>query len=152
VLEGASGCGKTHLAAAIANKVLASGASVFFTVVPDLLDELRATFAPGKEAGTEEWFAQVREADLLVLDDLGAHASSLWASEKLYQIVNFRTVAGLPMVVTTNLTNDALLSAHPRIASRLLDPAAGTSLYIYAPHHRLGRAGITAQPGPRSRA
>ena len=46
VLRGAYGCGKTHLAAAIANACLERGQPVLFITVPDLLDHLRAAFAP----------------------------------------------------------------------------------------------------------
>jgi len=150
VLQGANGCGKTHLAAAIANRVLGDGQSVFFAVVPDLLDHLRASFAPGKDVGYDELFEQVRNAGLLVLDDLGAHASSQWAQEKLYQIVNYRTVAGLPTVVTTDRSDDELRSAHPRIVARIVDPRAGSVVRILAPHYRLGRA-MEAKPAPPRR-
>ncbi|MEW5718965.1 MAG: ATP-binding protein, partial [Chloroflexota bacterium] len=46
LLKGGYGGGKTHLAAAIANERLARSEPVLFVVVPDLLDHLRATFAP----------------------------------------------------------------------------------------------------------
>ena len=46
VLTGEYGCGKTHLAAAIANARAAAGQPALFVVVPDLLDHLRATFSP----------------------------------------------------------------------------------------------------------
>src|SRR5262249_40340080 len=49
VLTGASGTGKTHLAAAVANALLTRGETVFFIVVPDLLDHLRATYSPHSE-------------------------------------------------------------------------------------------------------
>ena len=42
LLVGPCGCGKTHLAAAIANQCLENGVSVFFTTAPDFLDTLRA--------------------------------------------------------------------------------------------------------------
>jgi DNA replication protein DnaC len=147
ILQGANGCGKTHLAAAIANKSLASGLSVFFAVVPDLLDHLRASFAPGKEVGYDELFEQVRNVDLLVLDDLGAQASTQWAQEKLYQVVNYRHVQGLPTVVTTDRSNDEIQAAHPRIVARIADPHAGVTVFISAPHYRLGRAPEPAPPG-----
>ncbi|MCC6266968.1 MAG: ATP-binding protein [Dehalococcoidia bacterium] len=139
VLQGANGCGKTHLAAAIANRVLADGRGVFFAVVPDLLDYLRASFAPGKESPYDELFDRVRNVDLLVLDDLGAQATTQWAQEKLYQVVNYRHVAGLPTVVTTDQSLDRLQEAHPRIVARIADPHAGTVVTLLAPHYRLGR-------------
>lgn len=137
-LLGTNGCGKTHLAAAIANRVLAEGHSVFFAVVPDLLDHLRASFAPGREASYDETFERVRTVDLLVLDDLGAQVASPWAQEKLFQIVNFRTVAGMATVVTTDRDRKSLVAAHPRIAARLFDPGVGTEIAILAPHYSVG--------------
>lgn len=153
-LQGANGCGKTHLACAIANRALANGIGVFFAVVPDLLDHLRASFAPGKEAPYDELFDRIRNAGLLILDDLGAQATTQWAQEKLYQVVNYRHVAGLPTVVTTDQPIDALQAAHPRIVARIADPHAGTTLVILAPHYRLGRsseAPPAARPYRRSR-
>ncbi len=143
VLQGANGCGKTHLAAAIANRALGNGQGVFFAVVPDLLDYLRASFAPGHEAPYDELFDRVRNIDLLVLDDLGAQQTTQWAQEKLYQVVNYRHVSGLSTVVTTDQSLDRLQEAHPRIVSRVADPHAGTVVTVLAPHYRLGR-----QPEP----
>lgn len=139
VIMGTNGCGKTHIAAAIANKVLASGGKVFFAVVPDLLDHLRTSFAPGNEASYDETFDEVRGADLLILDDLGAQKSSPWAEEKLYQIVNYRTLMQLPTVVTTDVLPESMRSAYPRIAARVLDPLSGNKIEILAPHYTLGR-------------
>lgn len=147
VLQGANGCGKTHLAAAIANRVLAGGRGVFFAVVPDLLDYLRASFAPGRDAPYDELFDRVRNVDLLVLDDLGAQQTTQWAQEKLYQVVNYRHVAGLPTVVTTDQSLDRLQEAHPRIVARIADPHAGTVVTLLAPHYRLGRQ--PEVPAPR---
>ena len=147
VLQGANGCGKTHLAAAIANRVLAGGRGVFFAVVPDLLDYLRASFAPGRDAPYDELFDRVRNVDLLVLDDLGAQQTTQWAQEKLYQVVNYRHVAGLPTVVTTDQSLDRLQEAHPRTVARIADPHAGTGVTLLAPHYRLGRQ--PEAPAPR---
>src|SRR5207244_4909055 len=62
LLIGPNGCGKTHLAAAIANQSLEDGALVLFATVPDLLDHLRAAFAPTSSEVYDQLFARLREA------------------------------------------------------------------------------------------
>jgi len=117
VLAGGNGCGKTHLAAAIANRQLALGNPVLFVTVPDLLDHLRATFAPDAPVRFDDLFERVKEVPLLILDDLGAQQNTDWAWEKLYQVLVFRRHWHLPLVVTTNL--DVTVFPDRRIGSRL---------------------------------
>jgi len=137
VLQGGNGCGKTHLAASVANKVLGQGRGVMFVVVADLLDHLRSAYAPTNDTVYDEVFDSVREAELLVMDDLGSQQSSPWAQEKLFQLVNYRTLSKLPTVVTTDLSDGGLRERHPRIFARIADPAAGMRVRIIAPHYRL---------------
>src|SRR3989338_5493365 len=66
VLTGSSGSGKTHLAAAIANELIHLGRLALFMVVPDLLDHLRATFAPERAETYDELFEQVRNSPVLI--------------------------------------------------------------------------------------
>ena len=129
VLIGDNGCGKTHLAAATAQAV---GGDVFFAVVPDLLDRLRAAYGPGADAEFDTVFDEVRTARLLVLDDLGAIHTTDWAMEKLFQIVNYRTATGLPTVVTTDLPVRTLRERYRRLAVRMLDPQNGRLVAILA--------------------
>jgi DNA replication protein DnaC len=133
VLFGRYGCGKTHLAAAIANRAIERGQPVLFVVVPDLLDYLRATFAPNSPATYDERFDQVRNAPLLILDDLGTQSSTSWAQEKLYQILNHRYNALLPTVITSNQRLDEIDS---RVRSRMVDTEVSTVLTILAPDFR----------------
>jgi DNA replication protein DnaC len=118
VLSGPSGCGKTHLAAAVANRQIELGNEVFFTVVPDLLDHLRATFAPGSDVTYDELFEGVRNTPLLVLDDLGTQSETSWAQEKMFQVLNHRFNAELPTVITTN---HAISELDARLKARLTD-------------------------------
>ncbi|MBI3977875.1 MAG: ATP-binding protein [Chloroflexi bacterium] len=145
ILQGKTGCGKTHMAAAIAQEVQRRGEPVLFVVVPDLLDYLRSTYQPDSRVSYDEVFESLRTCKLLVLDDLGAHASTPWAREKLYQIVNHRYVARLATVVTTNCSLEEL---EPRIASRMADPRLGVNFWIKAPDYRT--VGRPHGPGPRS--
>ena len=129
VLSGPSGCGKTHLAAAIANSRLKGGNSVFFVIVPDLLDHLRTTFSPSSDVAYDELFERVRNSPLLVLDDLGSQSSTPWAEEKLFQILNHRFNAELPTVVTVN----SLKQLDERLAARLQDPAIARQCELERP-------------------
>ncbi len=119
ILLGGYGCGKTHLAAAIANERLAQGKPALFVVVPDLLDYLRSTYAPHSAATYDERFDKIRNTPLLILDDLGTQNTTEWAREKLFQIFNYRYNARLPTVVTSNQDMESI---DPRIRSRLVDP------------------------------
>ncbi len=135
VFLGESGRGKTHLAAAIANYRLDAGDTVCFANVPDLLDELRATFAPDASERFDVLLQRMREVPVLILDDLGAHQTTPWAQEKLYQILNDRYEGRMPTVVTTNTEMSRL---DPRLASRLGDLHISVMYEIVAPDYRLG--------------
>ncbi len=116
VLTGRSGSGKTHLAAAIVNHCIENNRPVFYISTPDLLDHLRAAFNPDSETPYDELFEQVRNAPLLVLDDLGAQSSTSWAKEKLEQLLNHRFSSQLPTVIISILPVEDL---EERIRTRL---------------------------------
>jgi len=133
IFQGVNGCGKTHLAAAIANYRLAQGKPSFFVVVPDLLDHLRSTFSPDSKISYDEFSEKLKETPLLILDDFGEQSATPWAQEKLYQLINYRYNARLPMVVTTCLSLEEI---EPRISSRMVDPKLSVVFNINAPDYR----------------
>jgi DNA replication protein DnaC len=138
VLKGGYGCGKTHLAAAIANSCVERGQPVLLITIPDLLDHLRAAFAPSSPADYDTRFEEVRTAPVLILDDLGTESGTTWAQEKLFQIFNYRYNARLPTVITTN---HELEEIPLRLRSRLVDPDLTRIVTILAPDYR--RAGMS---------
>lgn len=137
LLRGGYGCGKTHLAAAIANHRLSEGEMAILVTVPDLLDFLRATFAPDSEVSFDERLQQIKTASLLILDDFGTESGTPWAQEKLFQILNYRYNSRLPTVITTNYELEEI---ELRVRSRLVDPGLVQIITILAPDFR--RAGV----------
>ena len=140
VFVGPNGSGKTHLAAAIAKRCIDNGHVVFFVHVPDLLDHLRATFAPTNEVSYSDLFEQVKNTPLLILDGLGSQATTPWTQEKVQQIFNHRYNAKLPTIVTT--TSDTA-DLDPYVRSRLDDRSLSRMLPVRSsepgPVHHLGR-------------
>lgn len=136
-LRGGYGCGKTHLAAAVANYRINLGQPALFINTPDLLDHLRSAYAPHADQTYDQRFEEVRTSPLLILDDLGTQSNTEWAQEKLYQIFNYRYTAQLPTIVTTN---EELETIEIRIRSRLADSAISQILTLLAPDYR--RSGV----------
>jgi DNA replication protein DnaC len=120
VFFGNYGVGKTHLASAIANELLKQNYRVLFAVVPDLLDHLRSTFGPSSEIQYDQRFELIRDAAVLILDDLGTENTTPWAREKLFQIINHRYNGRLPTVITSNRRPEEI---EPRVFSRMSDRA-----------------------------
>jgi DNA replication protein DnaC len=142
VITGPYGCGKTHLAAAIANYRSDLGHLPMFVNVPDLLDHLRATFGPYSHVTLDHRFEEIRTAPLLILDDLGTQSVTSWSGEKLYQLFNYRYLAELPTVITTPDFKDKM---DARLLSRMQDTRLSRIITIAAPSYR----GVTRQASPK---
>ena len=136
VLQGGYACGKTHLAAAVANYRSGEGIPPLFIMVPDLMDHLRATFSPDSKVSYDRRFDEIKTSPLLVLDDLGTESMTPWVKEKLYQLFNYRYNANLPTIITTT---DTLSEIDPRIRSRILDRRICRIYAITAPAYHGGR-------------
>ncbi len=136
MLSGETGVGKTHLALAIAGEQIRQDRPVIFAFVPDLMDYLRQTFQPDSPIRYDRLFKEIRNAPLLILDDLGKERRSDWGAEKLYQIIVHRHNVRLPTVITTmREVSDEL----DPITSRVLDPSVSTHIRIEAPDYRKGK-------------
>ena len=130
VFLGPYGCGKTHLAAAIGNYQAGLGFPPLMVVVPDLLDHLRAAYAPSSPVSIDQRFEEIRRSRLLILDDLGTQSATPWAREKLYQLFNYRYNAELPTVITTASMPGEI---DPRLRSRMADTRLCRMVYMSAP-------------------
>ena len=81
----------------------------------------------GMFGGRQEYIDSLNEFHLLVIDDLGAErkSDSGYMQEIMYDIIDSRYLAGLPMIITTNLTADELKFPqdirYQRIYDRILE-------------------------------
>lgn len=130
LLYGRHGVGKTHLAVAVLKEVVRDkGARGYFYETRELLKLVRDTYAAGGDATEMDVLRPVLEADVLVLDDLGAEKTSEWVQETLGLVVNTRYSERRPTIFTTNLedtsdsadVNSMLVRLGARIRSRLFE-------------------------------
>ena len=99
-LSGPIGSGKTLLAAIIANEVINAGKDVLFVVVPEFLEKLKQSFGEADDGALME---KALTAEVLILDDLGAHNYTEWTINTLYLIINHRLNYQRPVIITTNI-------------------------------------------------
>ena len=103
-LYGNFGCGKTYLISALFNELAKKDIKSTIIYFPELLRSLKASFG-NTDDNYEERFDQVKEANLLLLDDIGAEKLSDWArDEVLGVILQYRMEEHLPTFFTSNLS------------------------------------------------
>ncbi|HYL36937.1 MAG TPA: ATP-binding protein [Bryobacteraceae bacterium] len=100
---GAPGTGKTHLAAAALRSLIARGFEGVFYDFQALLNHIRSGYDVASGTMDREAYRSALEAEILVLDDLGAHRVTDWVEDTVTSIVTQRCNHRRATIVTTNL-------------------------------------------------
>jgi DNA replication protein DnaC len=103
---GPAGVGKTHLAVAIMNGLLAKGFACLFYEFGSLLKEIQDSYNPISKSSELKVLAPVFQADVLVLDELGATVPTDWVRDTMYQIINKRYNEKKLTIFTTNYSDE----------------------------------------------
>ena len=103
MLIGPPGIGKTHIAVAVLRHVVRrTGARGLYYDTRALLKDIRSTYNPVTHTAEMDVIRPVMEAELLVLDDLGAERLTDWVEETMSLIVNTRYNERRPTIFTSN--------------------------------------------------
>ncbi len=115
LVYGDNGVGKTYLAAAVANEVIANGGAARWVRLEPLIRK-------GSQAVELELRRLCSKSiDLVVLDDLGSESETSFSMAQLFGIVDALYVARATLLVTTNLTRSQIASPASAEAKRTLD-------------------------------
>ena len=122
MLTGNAGLGKTHAALAVAGAALDKGYDVIYISSPDFFSRVETLHFGSDPAGEKDALLEtVTGADLLILDDLGTEFNSSFVISTLYSLLNDRLGRRRPTILTTNITDGALLEKlyTEKVASRI---------------------------------
>lgn len=125
LLYGDVGTGKTYAAVAVANALLDMGYSVLVTNFAKI-----ANTVGGMYEGKQDYYDNLNRFDLLILDDLGAERKTEYMQEIVFNVIDSRYRAGLPMIITTNLTAEELKKPQEITNKRIYDRAMERCLPI----------------------
>ena len=103
---GSPGVGKTHLAVAVLRELLQRGFQGLFVDYQALLEGMLASYDRASGSTARETYQETLDAEVLLLDDLGARRLSDWAEDTVFSIINHRYNAKKATIVTTNLPDD----------------------------------------------
>jgi DNA replication protein DnaC len=103
LFAGEAGCGKTHLAVATVRRLIEKGFSAVFWDYQTLLEAIRASYDPETRGSNKDAYQSSLDAEILLLDDLGAYRSSDWVEDVVTGIITHRCNHRKPLIATTNL-------------------------------------------------
>ena len=135
IFAGSAGTGKTHLACAIANAILAKGSSALFTTVSDALRSIKRAY--DKDAGVTEADAigELVAPSLLILDEVGMDYGTDHSKTLIFDMLNKRYENIRPTIILTNLDAAALRDYFgDRIVDRLREGGGKLVSFTWSSH------------------
>ncbi len=124
MLIGDPGTGKTHLAIGVMKALLAKGHECVFFDYQNLLERIRAGYDQASGTTDREAYRTALDAEVLVLDDLGAHRVTDWVEDTVTSIITYRCNHKKPLIATTNIPD-------PEISGKVADYTSAGGVAVY---------------------
>lgn len=120
LFTGNTGLGKTFLSNCIAKEMMDQGKIVIYQTAPSMLNTM-IDYRFGKKEVSVDFYDNIMNSDLLIIDDLGTESTNNIKSTELFNIINTRLLNQVKTIISTNLTLQNLFSIYDeRIVSRIV--------------------------------
>jgi DNA replication protein DnaC len=130
LLMGDPGTGKTHLAVAALRAIIAKGFEGIFFDYQNLLDRIRAGYDSASNSSDKETYRTALDAEVLLLDDLGAHRVTDWVEDTVTAVITSRCNQRKPLIATTNLIDERSSTVdHRTTLTERIGPRARSRLF-----------------------
>jgi DNA replication protein DnaC len=117
---GTCGVGKTHLSVAILRELIErKGVPCLFYEFGSLLKEIQNSYNPVSQTSELTVLSSVIEAEVLVLDELGATKPTDWVRDTMMQVINARYNNNKLTIFTTNYTDTRRAPAEETLEDRI---------------------------------
>ena len=138
VFVGGPGTGKTHLACAIALRIMGrAGHSALFMTVYDAMRHIKSTWGGNSKLSELQAVANLVEPDLLILDEVGQQYGSEAERQILFDVLNKRYEARRPCILLSNLDmKDVVAFLGERVIDRLAEDGAAFVAFKWESHRR----------------
>lgn len=140
LLVGPQGVGKTHLAIAVLRQIIGRGHQGLFFDYQNLLERIRSGFDERMGSTHRETYQNALDAEVLLLDDLGAHRVTDWVEDTITSLITHRCNYRKPVIMTTNFPD-------PDMGGMSVQKAEAGSAVKYLVHEVLEQ-----RIGPRARS
>ena len=109
IMLGNAGNGKTFYSDCIFNNLLSKGYVVYRTTISSLFQRFKDTYNPNSKVNIKDLIKELKECDLIVLDDLGSeNISENWGEENVYNLLDFLTTNNISLILSSNLSLEDL--------------------------------------------